>query len=346
MSAPALRAAGDIGRHEIDQLAEAGHLNARQRDAALRVAGVVPGAADWSTFLSRLFLFSGAALLVVAIGYFVAYNWDGIGRFTKIALLEIAVMVAAFAAALTAPGELKSRAALLAAVLTTGTLLAFVGQTYQTGADTYELFLAWALLTLPWVGIARWRPLVCVWIVIANVSMALYVGEVWRPLFGTVFDSTALISILLANAGLLVLLEFGWVAARLDGGGRSAERLLIALVLVSALLLFIFFLFDSRVRTIWSALVPVLAGGAIWFAYRRQKLDLVALAMWCFAAIAAAVSLVAKLIVETKADAFGFLLAGAVAIGLSAWAAQWLRGLARAPCEHDSGTHEQNSEVA
>ena len=43
------------------------------------------------------------------------------------------------------------KAALLAAALLTGGLLALIGQTYQTGADTFELFATWAALILPWV---------------------------------------------------------------------------------------------------------------------------------------------------------------------------------------------------
>ena len=41
-------------------------------------------------------------------------------------------------------------ALLVLAGLFLGALLALLGQIYQTGADTWELFAWWALLLLPW----------------------------------------------------------------------------------------------------------------------------------------------------------------------------------------------------
>ena len=48
-------------------------------------------------------------------------------------------------------GGRAGKAALLAASLFVGALLALIGQIYQTGADTFEMFAAWAALILPWV---------------------------------------------------------------------------------------------------------------------------------------------------------------------------------------------------
>ena len=42
------------------------------------------------------------------------------------------------------------RISLFATAFLSGILLAVFGQVYQTGADPYGLFLAWALLILPW----------------------------------------------------------------------------------------------------------------------------------------------------------------------------------------------------
>jgi uncharacterized membrane protein len=317
----------DVARHEIDQLTEAGHLNAIQREQALAIAGVVPDAAAWQRFLSRLFLLFGVTFLIAAIGYFVAYNWDQLGRFAKMALLEIAVLVPALAAAGFSAEDLRGRAALLAAALATGPLLAYIGQTYQTGADTYELFRAWALLALPWVLVARWRPLWCMWLLIANLSIASYFAEVWLPLAGSLFDAMGLVTHLTANAIFLALLErFG---AGLDGGGRSVERLAIALITVASLFLYGYFLFDHRDRAVWQLGFAVIAAAALWYRYRVRRLDMVALALWCFAAIAAAVATLGKLMSEWRAETAGFLLCGMATIGLSALAAMWLRRVSR-----------------
>lgn len=315
-----------IGRDEIDQLTEAGHFDTGQRAIALEISGVAPDVAQWHRFLGRLFLFFGVTLLIAAVGYFVAYNWDDMGRFAKIALLEIGVIVAVLAGARFSQEDLRGRAALLGAVLLTGPLLAFVGQTYQTGADTYELFRAWALLALPWVWVARWRILWCFWLLIANVSVALYFSEAWRPMMGPVFDQHGALAHLVGNALFLVAME--WVGQeRLIGAGRSAERLALALVIGSATFLYFHFLFDSRERVIRELLVCIGVFVAVWCRYRLKKLDLVALAMWSFAGIAVAVATVGKLLIQGHAESIGFLLAGVTSIGLSAWAASWLRRL-------------------
>ncbi len=48
-----------------------------------------------------------------------------------------------------------SRTALLAAGFLFGALFAVFGQIYQTGADSWELFRAWALILLPLALLSR-----------------------------------------------------------------------------------------------------------------------------------------------------------------------------------------------
>jgi len=315
-----------IGRDEIDQLAEAGDFNAEQREIALVVAGVSPDASRWHLFLSRVFLTFGVTLLIAAVGYFVAYNWDEMGRFAKIALLEVGVAGAALGAAYFSPGDIRARAALLAAVLLTGPLLAFIGQTYQTGADSYELFRAWALLALPWVVVARWRVLWCFWLLIANVAITLYFAQAWRPLIGSVFDHHGALAHLAGTGFFLVAIE--WLGRdRLTGGGRSVERFALSLVIGAATFLFFHFLFDTRERVFWELPLSFAVFGAVWWWYRFKQLDLVALAMWSFAGIAVTVATVSRMLFAVHADGLAFLVVGGTVIGLSAWAAAWLRRL-------------------
>jgi uncharacterized membrane protein len=71
------------------------------------------------------------------------------------------------------------RYALLLAFIVSGALLALVGQTYQTGADVYELFFNWALLGLVLVIAAQWSVVWAAWALVLNVSLWLYCGA--RP---------------------------------------------------------------------------------------------------------------------------------------------------------------------
>ena len=319
-----------VGRDEIDQYTQAGYLDARQRSLALKLAGVEPDAARWHRFLDRLFLFFGVTLLVAAIGYFVAFNWEEMGRFTKFGLLELGVIGAAFAAARFAADSLPARAALLGAVLLTGPLLAFIGQTYQTGADSYELFRAWALLALPWTLVARWRLLWCFWLLIANVAGALYFAQAWRPFMGSVFDVTGAAAHLVGNMLFLITIE--WAGReRLTGGGRSLERFALVLVIGAATFLYFHFVFENRESSVWQLLTSGVVLVALCWWYRWNQLDIVALVIWSFAGIAIVVGTLAKLLSLSRSDGFSFLLLGVTTIGLSALAAAWLRQLRRTP---------------
>jgi len=87
-----------------------------------------------------------ATLVGLGIIFWIAANWENLGRAGRFGLLE-AVMVIMCAGALARP---PARIPLcLLAFLATGGLFAYFGQTYQTGADPWQLFAIWAALTLP-----------------------------------------------------------------------------------------------------------------------------------------------------------------------------------------------------
>lgn len=55
-----------------------------------------------------------------------------------------------------------------------GVFMAVFGQIYQTGADSYTLFLTWAIMILPWVIMAQFLPLWVLWLVVANLALSLW----------------------------------------------------------------------------------------------------------------------------------------------------------------------------
>ena len=88
----------------------------------------------------------GLAVLAAALSGFglilwVAANWDDFGRFGRFGLL-LAFVAAMGIGAITRPG-IRGPLGLLA-LLGIGGLFAFFGQTYQTGADPWQLFALWA----------------------------------------------------------------------------------------------------------------------------------------------------------------------------------------------------------
>lgn len=124
---------------------------------------------------------TGAALGGLGLILWLAANWDTLGRAGRFGLLQALVLAFAVGAALRP--RLAPPLALMA-LLATGGLFAYFGQTYQTGADPWQLFAVWAVLTLPLcLGVRSdvvWAP----WALVAVTGISLWVqahtGHRWR----------------------------------------------------------------------------------------------------------------------------------------------------------------------
>jgi uncharacterized membrane protein len=151
-----------------------GSLAPAHVDQALRIAGVTPGAAQSRAFVERALLWLGAVLVAAAMAYFVAANWQALGRYGKFALAEAALVLAVALAWWRGLDDLAGRAALFAAAILTGVLLALVGQVYQTGADTFELFATWAIFIVPWAMVGRQPALWMLVVWLADIAIVFY----------------------------------------------------------------------------------------------------------------------------------------------------------------------------
>lgn len=125
----------------------------------------------------------GIALLGFGLILWIAANWDTLSRAGRFALLQGVVLVA-LAGALLRPA-LRAPLALLG-FLGIGGLFAYFGQTYQTGADPWQLFALWAALALPLALAVRSDLLWAPWALVAAVAISLWVqahtGHSWRVL--------------------------------------------------------------------------------------------------------------------------------------------------------------------
>jgi len=151
-------------------------LSAQAMDAALDLAGLRPNAAEWRDFGVRAMRFAGVLSLAAGAVFLVAFNWQNLGLFARFAMVEAALLASIVTAWTKGLDHLSGKLALMLGVLLTGAFLALFGQSYQTGADVYELFLGWAALTLPWVIACRYAPCWALWLVLINAAMMLYVA--------------------------------------------------------------------------------------------------------------------------------------------------------------------------
>ena len=289
---------------------------------ALRLAGMLPSPADWAAFLGRLTLWLGTIALAAALIFFLAFNWDDLGRFAKFGLVEAAIaagLVACWRFDLdSAPGK----AVLLLLSLLTGALLALAGQVYQTGADTWELFAWWAALILPWVLVGRFSPLWLFWLALLDLA-AWFCFQLFR-------DGQVLLWALFFLNGLALA---AWEAGRRAGlawlGDDWPPRLVAMASGTAATALIVWAVMDGgppgQGAGAFLAYVAWLAAIYAW--YRRIRPDLFMLAGGLLSSIVAVVAFLSQHMLG--GDAGGFLFIGLVVIGMSASGAVWLKSAAR-----------------
>jgi uncharacterized membrane protein len=329
----------------LRQLHRAGVLDADTFERALALAGITPDAAAWRRFLDWLLAGLGAVLVLAGIVFFFAYNWADMHRFAKFAVLEVALLIAVALAWRLGPDSNRGRAALLGAAVLPGVLLALYGQSYQTGADPYGLFLAWGLLILPWVIIGRSAALWLLFLVLANLSLMLWWTGVYRPpewlgfaqeimpLFGLGFAFLdADLALLAVALNLAALVAYELPATRTPWlSGRWMPRLVMLAALGTLTAPVLRAIFGSRPE-MWSVRLAPLAwfalmAAGVW-AYRIWRRDLFMLAALSLDAIVVVTVFLAERM--RFSDVGGMLLLSLLVVLLTGAAAWWLRQTARA----------------
>jgi uncharacterized membrane protein len=163
-----------LPRPDLDALAQAAKLDTVGSAALLAAAGALPDAREWRAALRRFAGVAGVLALGFGAVFFIAANWSALSPVGRLWLLQ-GLFVAAIGVALWQPAPHPlGRGALLLAFIGAGALFALFGQTFQTGADVYELFTIWALLGLPLVAAARWSAVTAAWLTVANLALALF----------------------------------------------------------------------------------------------------------------------------------------------------------------------------
>lgn len=313
---------------DILQWIEQRRVHAGAVPAALRSAGVWPDAAGWRHFFDRLTLWLGTVFCAAAVIFFFAYNWQAMGRFAKFGLVETIIVLSLLFCWRLDLDRIAGKAVLLLATLLVGALLALVGQTYQTGADTYELFAAWALAVLPWVAVGRFGALWLVWLALLNLAATFYF-QAFPGMFGWIFSPERRLWALFAlNTAALVT----WEAAARAGADWLRERWPVRIVATAS----------GAMVTVLMTWAVIDAGGpnlsfavlayALWMAaafawYRHLRPDVFALAGGVLSLIIVTTAFLSKHLLR-HSDAGGFLLIGVVVIMLSAVGGLWLKSVA------------------
>ena len=304
-----------------------GTLDATAATAARQALGPAPDAALWRWFLDRFALWLGIALCAAGVICFIAANWEHLGKFTRLYGIQVLVVAAVVAAARLGLARLGGQAALWLAMVLLGGLLALIGQTYQTGADTWELFALWAALALPWAFAGRHAALWLLWIAVANIALGLWadtVGGDWLN------DERSLTLVGLFDVAMYCL----WSIASMrwaEFAGHAGPRFLAAVALLCLSPPAILAAIDHVVPEFGYELCAWLAAIAVLTAFelRRQR-DRAVFAMLLVAAIGVSTVWLYRLATHflfTRHDepAALWLVLAMVVVGEATAGALWLR---------------------
>lgn len=316
-------------RSLIIHWADQGSIKRDALKAAFHAAGIFPGTRAWREFIDKLFLSLGVLSLAFAVLFFIAYNWDQIGRFAKFGLVQGLIILSVLAYWYLGADKLSAKLTLLGSSILLGVLLALYGQTYQTGADPWQLFFNWALLILPWAVVGRFAAIWVVWVVLANLSITLYYDArfglftLWaEPLEQMYWIIIAFNTAVWASWEYLAR-SFQWLDERwairivaLFAGG-ALTWLAVAVVV------------GHRDISAAPVLVYLLGLGALYYIYRRRIRDLFMLAAGCLSAIVFVTTFFAKAILEGRHTSDGFLLLALIVLAMGAGSAYWLRNVQR-----------------
>ena len=314
----------------------------------------------WRHFFNMGLRVLGLGLLASGIVTWIAANWDGLGKFERIAgvqLLLAAVVVAALVLAWRArrarrvtgqdagsPGSLDPASAgghgipafagaLFLACVVTGGLMALLGQTYQTGADPWTLFGWWALLTIPWLLVSRSWFVIVLWVVVVNTAIVLLLGT--QLLLSAQHDTPVGYAWIVAvtNTGLLVLAER--LRHYYSDAYRIVPRLLALITLVAlfcTLLAYLESVFDQtsdQTMLLQAVLVGAVVSGGFYL-YRRVRPDFFILSQLAvFTVLYAGTYVLLASWMFAGSTELSFALAFVVALGGLLGCVSWLRKISQ-----------------
>ena len=368
-------------RRTIEQLLQQGILPLKNAEAAATHLEVYPSKRTWLNFFDKTLLIVGAVALVLSLVFFIAYNWQNMGKIGKFALVEGALVISIalyVALSFRRRFQLIRQVLLLIASIITGSLLALFGQVYQTGADTWQLFFGWAILITPWVMIGRFPALWLLWLGLLNACLILYLDVANLQFIAYHLQSISQVAIL----ALFNFVAFYFWLMCFDNKNPSSASKSFNRINVKKLmsdtpasnvtrnlsnpqtqsnlhwstyvvgLSSTFFMTYLAIVTvfengnIWATLMSVIVWlgwcGFMFWQFRQRRTDLLMLTYLSFSLIIVVMFWVGRRLLDNF-DAAGFLLLALLLIGMSSTAVMWLRKVSRLENDHQTHTIERDA---
>ena len=156
---------------------------------------------EWKKLIYYLLITLGVSFTVSGIIFFFAFNWDDMPKFVKFGLIEALIIACIVVILKVNLDKTVKKIILSGAALLVGALFAVFGQVYQTGADSYSLFLVWAACILIWTIVGNFAPLWLIFMALLDITIFLYFSQIDDSWFLT------LISVFLLNVIFAVSVE-------------------------------------------------------------------------------------------------------------------------------------------
>jgi len=250
------QASKPITSNMIEKLYQHGQINEGVRRTS---HSFLQGQRHWKLWIERLFLGLGTALILASIMFFFAYNWEDLGQWLQFALVEAAILICLIASLIPFKSKMINQTLMLAASFLVGVLLALIGQTYQTGANAWQLFAVWAVVILPWVSLSKFAPHWGLWLTIANLALYFWMDQTLSltryetlliPTAHALLNGAALASLVYARK-LFTWLQSPWTL-----------RILSLALIINLCILAIQCIFHRYLWTSWPIIVALATIGA------------------------------------------------------------------------------------
>ena len=298
------------------------------RVAQLHALAMSPGTPQALESRIRTGLLLVAALLLGSgLIFWIAANWQEQSRLFRLGLIEGALAVALLVACLWPRMRL---AALFCATLVLGGLLAFVGQTYQTGADAWQLFAMWAGLALVWVALSRSDLLWALWVLIAAAGIVMWTGRIdlWEVMFERQSSPTQMLlnlALWLPLAVLPALLSLIPALRVNDGMGWWSHRVALGCALTAWAGIGVTQMLATRghVSLLVFAAAAALVGMTLYLSLQGRFQDFVSACLATLAGNALVLVLVGRWLAE-GAGIEALLFFGLIALGCLGGSVRWL----------------------
>jgi uncharacterized membrane protein len=231
------------------------------------VMELYPQKRDWKQVFLIGSLVLSIGLFGLGIVFFFAYNWQDLHKFAKLSLIGALVVVPTCVVLFSRYSILIKQLSLTLACLMIGVFFAVFGQIYQTGANAYDFFLAWAVFSLLWVVANRFLPLWILYFFLLNTTLYFY----FLQILPSIDFNIKTLCFLLLNA-IPVVFDFVWLRTMGKKVHKIFSFIFSGITAGVSTLIWVYFIADSHVNNVSLSVVISLVLSLCFFVFLYKLL--------------------------------------------------------------------------